>query len=84
MATGSPFLPRMHWPSHWISWGHTRPQTAGRAFLDHRLRDGAGEIALGDQFDKSGDIHRYRATVDTARLLALQTAGASSMAISSV
>ena len=32
MATGSPFLARMHLPSHWLSWGQTRPQTAGRLF----------------------------------------------------
>ena len=29
MATGSPFLPRMHLPSHWFSCGQTRPQTEG-------------------------------------------------------
>ena len=31
MEIGSPLMPRMHFPSHWVSWGHTRPQTAGRA-----------------------------------------------------
>ena len=31
MATGSPFTPRTHLPSHWFSWGHTRPEMAGRA-----------------------------------------------------
>ena len=30
MATGSPLMPRTHLPSHWVSWGQTRPQTAGR------------------------------------------------------
>ena len=29
MATGSPFLPRTHLPSHWFSCGQTRPQTEG-------------------------------------------------------
>ena len=23
-------MPRVHLPSHWLSWGQTRPQTAGR------------------------------------------------------
>ena len=31
MATGSPFLPRRQRPSHWLSWGQTRPVTQGRA-----------------------------------------------------
>jgi len=38
MATGSSFLPRMHTPSHWLSWGQTRPQTAGRLFRSQTLR----------------------------------------------
>lgn len=29
MATGSPFLPRTHRHSHWLSWGQTRPEIAG-------------------------------------------------------
>ena len=29
MATGSPFTPRMQLPSHCVSCGQTRPQTAG-------------------------------------------------------
>ena len=32
MPTGSPFLPRVHTPSHCVSCGHTRPQMAGSAF----------------------------------------------------
>ena len=32
MPTGSPFLPRVHRPSHCDSCGHTRPQMAGSAF----------------------------------------------------
>ena len=31
MATGSPFLPTTHPPSHWFSCGHTRPVMAGSA-----------------------------------------------------
>ncbi len=31
MATGEPFLARTQTPSHWISWGQTRPVTQGRA-----------------------------------------------------
>ena len=31
MATGSPLMPRTHFASHWVSWGQTRPDTAGRA-----------------------------------------------------
>ena len=31
MEIGSPLMPRIHFPSHWLSWGHTRPQTAGSA-----------------------------------------------------
>ena len=31
METGSPFLPRIHCPSHWLSCGQTRPQIAGSA-----------------------------------------------------
>ena len=30
MPTGSFLMPRVHLPSHWLSWGQTRPQTAGR------------------------------------------------------
>ncbi len=37
MATGRSFLPTMHLPSHCSSWGQTRPQTAGRAFLSQSL-----------------------------------------------
>ena len=29
IATGSPLIPRMHFPSHWLSCGQTRPHTAG-------------------------------------------------------
>ena len=29
MLTGSPLMPSTQAPSHWFSWGHTRPQTAG-------------------------------------------------------
>ncbi len=28
----------MHRPSHWLSWGQTRPQTAGRLFCVHTFR----------------------------------------------
>ena len=31
METASPLMPRTHWPSHWLSCGQTRPQTAGSA-----------------------------------------------------
>ena len=31
IATGSPFIPNTHLPSHCDSWGHTLPQTAGNA-----------------------------------------------------
>ena len=31
MPTGSPFMPRTQYFSHWLSWGHTRPHTAGSA-----------------------------------------------------
>ena len=31
METASPLMPRMHLPSHWVSCGQTRPQTAGSA-----------------------------------------------------
>ena len=31
MEIGSPLMPRIHLPSHWLSCGHTRPHTAGRA-----------------------------------------------------
>ncbi len=30
MLMWAPFLPMMQLPSHWRSWAHTRPQTAGR------------------------------------------------------
>ena len=29
METASPLMPLMHLPSHWVSCGQTRPQTAG-------------------------------------------------------
>ena len=38
METGVSFLPTMHRPWHWLSWGQTRPQTAGRLFFSHSLR----------------------------------------------
>ena len=31
METASPLIPRIHLPSHWLSCGQTRPQTAGSA-----------------------------------------------------
>ncbi len=37
MATGSPFLPRTQTPSHWVSWGQTRPVVAGRALSTRRI-----------------------------------------------
>jgi len=33
MATGSPLMPRTQNFWHWLSWGQTRPQMAGRAFF---------------------------------------------------
>jgi hypothetical protein len=30
MPTGSPLMPRVQTPSHWLSCGQTRPHTAGR------------------------------------------------------
>ncbi len=38
IATGWSFLPTMQVASHWLSCGHTRPQTAGRALLSLRTR----------------------------------------------
>ena len=37
MATGSPLMPRTHLPSHWFSWGQTRPEMAGRALALDRI-----------------------------------------------
>ena len=37
MATESPFLVRTQTPSHWVSWGQTRPVTQGRALSPRRL-----------------------------------------------
>ena len=36
MDTGSPLIPRMHWPSHWLSWGHTRGKSVT---IDQLLED---------------------------------------------
>ena len=35
---GMPLRPTTHSPSHWISWGHTRPHTAGRLFFSQIFR----------------------------------------------
>ena len=32
-VSGSPLIPRTHLLSHWFSWGHTRPQMAGRLLV---------------------------------------------------
>src|ERR1035441_990203 len=37
MATGWPFLPTMHPPSHWFSCGQTRPVMAGRELSSRNL-----------------------------------------------
>ena len=37
MATGALLIPRTHSVSHWVSWGQTRPVTAGRALSAKRL-----------------------------------------------
>ena len=37
MATSAPLFFRMHCDSHWLSWGQTRPQTAGRQFFSLSL-----------------------------------------------
>ena len=68
----APFLPTMHLPSHWISCGQTRPQTAGREFLPQRLRIAPVHVALGEEVDESGDIDTHRTAGDTAGFLALQ------------
>ncbi|MPM47109.1 hypothetical protein SDC9_93817 [bioreactor metagenome] len=34
MATERPLMPRVHFASHWLSCGQTRPQMAGRLLLD--------------------------------------------------
>ena len=49
MPTGSPLMPRTHLLSHWLSCGHTRPQTAGSALVVvDDLRRRPREVALGD------------------------------------
>jgi len=37
-ATGWIFEVRMHVASHWVSWGQTRPQTAGSVLASFRIR----------------------------------------------
>ena len=58
MEIGSPLIPRIHWPSHWLSCGHTRPQTAGSA-EDFAITFGFLIIAFLNLLDKSGNIDGY-------------------------
>jgi hypothetical protein len=37
MPTGSPLMPRTQYFSHWLSWGQTRPHTAGRELVAERI-----------------------------------------------
>ena len=80
MAIGAPFLPRMHIFSHCSSWGQTRPQTAGKAFVSlifftpepksrstmHLMKPGI-LIPTGQPCRQSGFLHcRQREASETA------------------
>ena len=56
MPTGSPLMPRTHLPSHWVSCGQTRPQTAGSEEDAVMHLISALEILVGDALDKRGDV----------------------------
>src|SRR6185369_15677643 len=54
MATASPLTPRTHLASHWVSWGQTRPQTAGRALSPCSRRAAAGRSSFDRASSTSG------------------------------
>src|SRR6185369_1374465 len=54
MATASPLTPRTHLASHWVSWGQTRPQTAGRALSPCSRRAAVGRSSCARASSTSG------------------------------
>ena len=76
METGSPLIPRIHLPSHWLSCGQTRPQIAGSAL------DSADDLVmLPRNFPllpaamKSGILMAYRTSLYTFCFFTVQAAG---------
>ena len=84
MPTGSPFLPRTQYISHWVSWGHTRPQTAGRAEVLEMIWYAASKSPLATSAMNSGICTMTGQPCMQARFLQFKQRWASSRACSSV
>src|SRR5512136_841903 len=54
MATGSPLALYTHIASHWVSWGQTRPQTAGRALSRRSISAALGRSPSARALINSG------------------------------
>ena len=74
MATGSIFLTRMHWISHWLSCGQTRPHTDGKWLVSRMTASGARDVADEKVPDEARDVDGDRAALDAGGPQALDAA----------
>ena len=74
MATGAPFLPRRHLPSHCDLLGADAAGDAGQGVVVEEGLGRALQVAVGDEVDEAGDVDPHGAAVDAGRVLALQAA----------
>ena len=74
METASPLIPRIHFPSHWLSWGQTRPQIAGSALDSEMMLVSFLDISLFYLMDEIRDMNAYRAALYTFCLFTVQAA----------
>jgi hypothetical protein len=63
MATGSPFIPRTHFASHWVSCGQTRPQTDGRELVWEIVLKAPSVSPFDDKRNEIRYLNIYRASL---------------------
>ncbi len=84
MATLSPLMARTQRCSHWVSCGHTLPQTAGRALASLRMRKACSISPSAICSMKAGMSMRTGQPSTQGLLRQFRQRAASSMAISRV
>ena len=75
METASPLIPRIHFPSHWLSCGHTRPQIAGSALDSEMTLICFFKVSFFYFMDKCRDIDGYRTALHTFCIFTVEAAG---------
>ena len=73
METDSCLMPRTHLPSHWFSWGQTRPEIAAGHWPRTEFRR-QRQSRLQRSFQELGNGNAYRAAGYAGRIVALQAA----------